>query len=173
MRRFIYLAENLFTKRPFDVNYSVPAADNYNDHYCNLQYCAELERTLPNVYCKRKLREHSCCQSFLIHVKYVINITMSAMASRITSLTLVCSNIYSGADQRKNQSSASLAFVRGIHRWPVNSTHEGPATWKMFPFDDVMLICTCSKCVSLYLKFLEKLEKFFIVPRKSILHLKV
>ena len=26
-----------------------------------------------------------------------------------------------GADQRKHQSSASLAFVRGIHRWPVNA----------------------------------------------------
>ena len=32
-------------------------------------------------------------------------------------------NIHSGADQRKLQSSASLAFVRGIHRWPVNSPY--------------------------------------------------
>ena len=44
-----------------------------------------------------------------------------------------------GADQRKHQSSASLAFVRGIHRWPVNSPHKGPVTRKMFPFDDVIL----------------------------------
>ena len=43
-----------------------------------------------------------------------------------------------GADQRKHQSSASLAFVRGIHRWPVHSPHKGPVTRKMFPFDDVM-----------------------------------
>ena len=44
-----------------------------------------------------------------------------------------------GADQRKNQSSTSLAFVRGIHRWPVNSPHKGPVTRKMFPFDDVTM----------------------------------
>ena len=64
---------------------------------------------------------------------------MSVMASQITSLTIVYSSIYSGADQRKHQSSASLAFVRGIHRWPVNSPHKGPVTRKMFPFDDVIL----------------------------------
>ena len=51
---------------------------------------------------------------------------MSAMASQITSLTIVYSTVYTGADQRKHQSSASLAFVRGIHRWPVNSPHKGP-----------------------------------------------
>ena len=44
---------------------------------------------------------------------------MTTMASQITSLTIVYSNIYSGADQIKHQSSASLAFVRGIHRGPV------------------------------------------------------
>ena len=42
---------------------------------------------------------------------------MSAMASQIASLTIVNSTVYSGADQRKHQSSASLAFVQGIHRW--------------------------------------------------------
>ena len=42
-------------------------------------------------------------------------------------------------DQRKHQSSASLAFVRGIHRWPVNSQHKWPVTRKMFPFDDVIM----------------------------------
>ena len=45
-----------------------------------------------------------------------------------------------GADQRKHQSSMSLAFVRGIHRWPVNSPHKGPVTRKMFPFDDIIMI---------------------------------
>ena len=48
-------------------------------------------------------------------------------------------NRYSGADQRKHQSSASLAFVWGIHRWPVNSPHKWPVTRKMFPFDDVIV----------------------------------
>ena len=64
---------------------------------------------------------------------------MSAMAFQITSLTIVYSTIYSGVDQRKYQSSASLAFVRGLHRWPVNSTHKDPVTRKMFPFDDVIM----------------------------------
>ena len=47
--------------------------------------------------------------------------------------------VYSGADKRKHQSSAPLAFVRGIHRWPVNSPHKGPVTRKMFSFDDVII----------------------------------
>ena len=63
---------------------------------------------------------------------------MGAMASQITSLTIVYSTVYSHADQRKHQSSASLVFVRGIHRSPVNPPHKGPVTRKMFPFDDVI-----------------------------------
>ena len=46
---------------------------------------------------------------------------------------------FSGADQSKHQSSVSLAFVQGIHRWPVNSPHKWPVTRKMFPFDDVIM----------------------------------
>ena len=62
------------------------------------------------------------------------------IASQITSLTIVYSTVYSAdADQRKHQSSASLAFVRGIHRGPVNSPHKWPVTRKMFPFDDVIM----------------------------------
>ena len=57
---------------------------------------------------------------------------MGTMASQITSLTIVYSTLYSGADQRKHQSSASLAFLRGIHQGPVNSTHKWPVTWKCF-----------------------------------------
>ena len=64
------------------------------------------------------------------------DVIMGAIASQITSLTIVYSTVYSDADQRKHQSSASLAFVRGIHRGPVNSPHKGPVTRKIFPFDD-------------------------------------
>ena len=64
---------------------------------------------------------------------------MSAIASQITSLTIVYSIVYSGADQSKHQSSASLAFVWGIRRGPVNSPHKWPVTRKMFPFDDVIM----------------------------------
>ena len=53
--------------------------------------------------------------------------------------TIVYSILYSGADQRKHQSSASLAFMRVIHRGPVNSPHKWPVTRKMFPFDDVIM----------------------------------
>ena len=61
------------------------------------------------------------------------------MVSQITSLTTAYSAVYTGADQRKHQSSASLAFVRGIHRGPVNSPHKWPVTRKMFPFDAVIM----------------------------------
>ena len=58
------------------------------------------------------------------------DVIMGVIASKITSLTNVYSAVYSRADQRKHQSSASLAFVRGIHRWPVNSPHKWPVTTK-------------------------------------------
>ena len=64
---------------------------------------------------------------------------MSAMASQMTSFLIVYSTVYSNTDQRKHQSSESLAFVRGIHRGPVNSPHKWPVTRKMFPFGDVIM----------------------------------
>ena len=67
------------------------------------------------------------------------DIIMSEMASHITSVSIVYSTLCSGTDQRKHQSSASLAFVRGIHRSPVNSPHKGSVTQKIFPFDDVIM----------------------------------
>ena len=67
-------------------------------------------------------------------------VTMGAMAARITSLEIVYSTFYSGADQSKHQSSASLAFVWEIHRGPVTSPHKWTVMRKMFPFDDVIII---------------------------------
>ena len=69
------------------------------------------------------------------------DVLMSATASHITSVSIVCSTVCSSADQRKHQSSASLVFVRGIHRWPVDSSHKGPATRKMLQFVDVIMPC--------------------------------
>ena len=60
---------------------------------------------------------------------------MGAMASQITSLTIVYSNVYSGTDEINHQSTASLAFVR-------NSPHKGAVTRKMFLFDDVIMSVT-------------------------------
>ena len=54
------------------------------------------------------------------------------------------STVYSGTDQRKHQSSASLAFVQGIHRRPVNSPHKWLVTWQLFLFDDVIMHITPS-----------------------------
>ena len=58
------------------------------------------------------------------------DVVMSVMAPQITGL---------GADQRKHQSSASLAFVRVNQRWPMDSPHKGPVLRKMFPFDGVTM----------------------------------
>ena len=57
----------------------------------------------------------------------------------VTSITIVYPTVYSGADQRKHQRSASLAIVRLIQRSPVNYPHKWPATRKMCPFDDVII----------------------------------
>ena len=89
-----------------------------------------------------RIRLCAAFQQLAKHRIHYSDVIMGAMASQITSLTIVCSTIYSGADQRKHQSSASLAFVRWIHRWPVNSPHKWPVTRKMFPFDDVIIFDT-------------------------------
>ena len=68
------------------------------------------------------------------------DVIMGSVASQITSLTIVYSPVYSDADQSKHQSSASLAFVWGIHRGPMNSPHKGPVTRKMLLFDDVIML---------------------------------
>ena len=64
---------------------------------------------------------------------------MSAIAFQTTILGSVYSTVYSGTDQRKHQSTALLAFVRGIHQWSVYSPHKGPETRKMFLLDDVIM----------------------------------
>ena len=83
----------------------------------------------------------------LVNCRHNNDVIMSAMAFQITSLTIVYSTVYSGADQRKLHSSASLAFVRAIHRWPVNSRHKWPVMQKMFPLDDVIMIAFASSHV--------------------------
>ena len=83
-------------------------------------------------------------QRLRIHFVNYNDVIMGTIASQITSLTIVYSAVYSDADQRKYQSSASLAFVRGIHRRTVNSPHKWPVTRKMFPFDDFIMIYVLS-----------------------------
>ena len=97
-------------------------------------YCVEYMPMINNcISWQRGHRSNCACdRPFTIQS----DVIMGAIASQITSLTLVYSTVYSGTDQRIHQSSASLAFVRGIHRGPktsklrVNGICEGnsPAT---------------------------------------------
>ena len=94
--------------------------------------------------------QHPCCHTVFswnipvsaqdaLTFSHYSDVIMGTKASQITSLTIVYSTVYSDADQRKHQSSASLAFVLEIHQGPVNSPHKWPVTQKMFPFDDVIM----------------------------------
>ena len=92
----------------------------------------------------RKTTSHLSCWHYS-------DVTMGSIAFQITSLTIIYSIVYSAADQRKHQSSASLAFVRGIHRGPENSPHKWPVTRKMFPFDDVIMTTLyCGSLVNIF-----------------------
>ena len=81
----------------------------------------------------RKIRNLYIVVTLDVPIERYNDVKMGSIASQITSLTIVYSTVYSDADQRKHQSSTSLAFVRAIHgdRWPV--------TRKMFLFDDVIM----------------------------------
>ena len=85
----------------------------------------------------------------IMQYNHYSDVIMGTMASQITCLTIVYSTVYSEADQRKHQSFASLAFVPGIHRWPVNSPHKWPITRKILPFDDVIMMFFI--CYTLYI----------------------
>ena len=76
------------------------------------------------------------------------DVIMSAMPSQISSLIFVYSTVYSGAYQRKHQSFASLAFVRGIHRWPVNSLHKRPVTRKILLLGMVIATLLYADCIT-------------------------
>ena len=81
------------------------------------------------------------CNSHSAWNYHYCDVIMGAMAYQITSLTIVYLIVHPGAGQRKHQSPASLAFVRGIHRWAVNSPYKWSVTRKIFPFDDVITSC--------------------------------
>ena len=90
-----------------------------------------------SLFCKHSPHKlsHHCVYIFPSHIfsrpsacttKHYTDVIMGKMVSQITSLTIVYSTVYSGTDQRKHQSSASQAIVRGIHRWLVNSPQKWP-----------------------------------------------
>ena len=132
---FIKISLKFVPKGPFDNNGLCFGTEYVTSHYLNqcwpdwLTYICDTRG--------RWVYRVSVKGSENIHYNDVI---MGAMAFKITSLTIVYSTVHSSADQRKQQSSSSLAFVRGIHQWLVNSSHKWPVTRKMFPFDDVIMI---------------------------------
>ena len=90
---------------------------------------------------KRKLILLTQVRGYQVIPLHCDGVIMGAMASQITSLTIIYSTVYSDADQIKHQSVASLAFVWGIHRGPVTSPHKWPVTRKMFPSDEPTNAC--------------------------------
>ena len=97
-------------------------------------------------YWGRPGEARTCVSELSQHCIHYTDVIMGAIASQITSITIVYSTVYSDADERKHHTSASLAFVWGIHRSPVNSPHKWPVMREMFPFDDVIMrywLATC------------------------------
>ena len=96
-----------------------PGLDSTRHWYKNIHFVTFELRWISLIY-----RLIKAWFSFALHCKqraYIVavhydDVIMTTIASQITSLTSVYSTVYSDADQRKHQSSASLAFVRGIHR---------------------------------------------------------
>ena len=87
------------------------------NNYCSHTECDDNIRE-GNQFCTFG---HKNSANYTLHYSIV---KISPMASQITRGSIAFSTVCSGADQRKHQSSASMAFVRGIHRWPVNSPHK-------------------------------------------------
>ena len=62
-----------------------------------------------------------------------------AIASQITSLAIVYSAFYSGADQRKTSKLRVTGLCAGNSPGNGEFPHKWPVTRKMFPFDDVIV----------------------------------
>ena len=114
---------------------AVQATNHHLAQWCLVYPCIFASLGLNELRVYRCVIHQSETQIY-IHYSHVI---MGAMTSQITSITIVYSTVYSGTYQRKHQSSASLDFVCGIHRWPVNFPHKWPVTRKMLPFYDVIM----------------------------------
>ena len=78
--------------------------------------------------------------NFLVHIHEIAGQFYSDVDGVLNHWdSIICSTFCSGMDQSKHQSSASVAFARGIHLWPVDSPHKGPVSRKIFPFDGVIM----------------------------------
>ena len=94
------------------------------------------------------------------------DVIMSAIVSQITGVSMVCSTVSSGADQRKHQTSASLVFVRRIERWPVNFPYKETVIRKKFIFDDVIFpMWKTHQCPMLPIHLLPRVQKTYSCAR--------
>ena len=92
------------------------------------------------LFCYGFIITSSCVDMIILPLfSHYSDVIKDVMVSQVTNLTIEYPTVYIGTDQRKYQSSASLAFVSEIHWWPVNSPQKWPVTRKMFPFDDVIM----------------------------------
>ena len=143
------------------LGYYIRLVTIYSESIPNWNHCRKQRDNRWHMQCLLSLRTE--LRLWYSHYNDVI---LGAIASQITSIMTDYSTVYSGADQIKHQSSASLAFVRGIHRWPVNSPHKWPVTRKMFPFDDIIVVTGDSRwsrspflsslaviCIALFVSF--------------------
>ena len=95
---------------------------------------------VPGLGCWVKSFENPFCSNFQPGVtSHYSDVIISMMSSQITGVLSVSSTICLSVDQWKHQSYMSLAFVRGIHQWLVDSPHKGPVRWKIFPLDDIIM----------------------------------
>ena len=119
-----------------DVRYEIPMIIVFAQHSVLYEYELHLSAQLRQ-YCIVKILSANDGAAF--YQSHYSDVIIKAMTSQITHVTIVYLTACADADQRKYQSSASLALVRWIHRWPVNSPHKGPVMRKMFPYDDVII----------------------------------
>ena len=97
---------------------------------CMTLKCAEA-LNMPNVsslhgFCIFRISSYY----IMLHVWINMVISLQWRHHQRDDVLIVCLTFCWGADHRKYQSTASLAFMRGIHRWPVDSPHKGPVTQK-------------------------------------------
>ena len=120
----------------YESNFKSKASLGFWNHFVNLR---PKSINIPIYYAKKKPPSGSWLLLPGKQWGQYTDVIIDVVAFQFTILKIVYSTVYLSAHQRKHQSSASLAFVRGIHRWPVNSPHKGPVTRKLFPFDDVIM----------------------------------
>ena len=111
-------------------------AKNRDMTYLPFQHCCILSKNdelleLLSWWPTYNFKSNHCNWYQILSTCHYNNVIMSAMASQITDISIVCLTGCSGADQGKHQSSASLVFIRGTQRRPVDSPHKGSIMRKM------------------------------------------